>query len=313
MLRSPSTWATLHFLDLREVHGVLLGVVIPSEEDAAEGGERQEHVPASPRFCSVMEDDGAKVLDCDEAFTEMFGYTLEEMLGEPVLDQIHPDDQGRAVEGWLAVLSTRRDQQTRLRRRRKDGTWMWVDTTLRNFLNHPGRNYVLVELIDISAEMQAQEALGEREELLGRLTNAMPVGLLHLDNERGIVYHTGRLLDILYGSDAPMTEAAPLEETGAGGPAVSGRDPQGASTGSLLKTLSRQSALAFEAALAEVLAEGVDRDVEVDIELPCGAWRRALLSLRALLRPNGEANGAIVCVLDSPAGPPRSRARPEGG
>jgi diguanylate cyclase (GGDEF)-like protein/PAS domain S-box-containing protein len=298
MLGSPSTWATLHFLDLREVHGVLLGVVIPSEEDAAEDGERQERAPASPRFCSLMEDDGAKVLDCDEAFTEMFGYTLEEMLGESVLDQIHPDDQGRAVEGWLAVLSTRRDQQTRLRRRRRDGTWMWVDTTLRNFLNHPGRNYVLVELIDISAEMQAQEALQEREELLRRLTNAMPVGLLHLDNERGIVYHNARLLDILYGSDAPMTETVPLEEAAAGDPGVSGANPEGTSTGTLLKTLSTESAVAFEEALAEVLAEGVDRDVEVDVELPCGAWRRALLSLRALLRPNGESNGAIVCVLD---------------
>ena len=99
------------------------------------------------------------MLGCDEAFTEMFGYTAEELLGNSVLDQIHPEDQGRAVEGWLAVLSTGRDQQTRLRRRRKDGTYMWVDTTLRNLLNHPDRNYVLVEIIDISAEMQAQEAL----------------------------------------------------------------------------------------------------------------------------------------------------------
>ena len=135
----------------------------------------------------------------------MFGYTAEEMLGNSVLDQIHPDDQGRAVEGWLAVLSTRRDQQTRLRRKRKDGSWMWVDTTLHNFLNQPDRNYVLVEIIDISAEMQAQEALQEREELLRRLTNAMPVGLLHLDTERNVMYHNARLLDILYGSDGPTS------------------------------------------------------------------------------------------------------------
>jgi diguanylate cyclase (GGDEF)-like protein/PAS domain S-box-containing protein len=295
MLRSPSIWATLHFLDLREIHGVLLGVVIPSEEEAGEdSGERQPTV-ASPRFCSLMEDEGAKVVDCDEAFTEMFGYTAQELLGNSVLEQIHPDDQGRAVEGWLAVLSTRRDQQTRLRRKRKDGTWMWVDTTLRNFLNHPNRNYVLVELIDISAEMQAQEALQEREELLRRLTNAMPVGLLHLDNERVVVYHNARLLDILYGSDAPMIELPLAEEPAEPGP----RSATGlTSTGSLLKTLTLESMQVFDRALAEVLEAGVDRDVEVDIELPSGAWRRALLNLRALLRPSGEVNGAIVCVLD---------------
>lgn len=294
MLRRPSTWATLHFLDLREVHGVLLGVVLPSDENAAGSDEEtQELTPASPRFCSLMEDEGAKVLDCDEAFTEMFGYSAEELLGNSVLDQIHPDDQGRAVEGWLAVLSTRHDQQTRLRRKRKDGSWMWVDTTLRNFLNHPGRNYVLVELIDISAEMQAQEVLQEREELLRRLTNAMPVGLLHVDNERGVVYHNARLLEILYGSDSPLSDLPPLQALPTDQPEASAT-----SAATLLKTLTITSIEEFEAAINEVLEEGVDRDVEVDIELPSGTWRRALLNLRALLRPGGEPNGAIVCVLD---------------
>ena len=89
---------------------------------------------------------------------------------------------------------------------------MWVDTTLHNFLNQPDRNYVLVELIDISAEMAAQEALQEREELLRRLTDAMPVGLLQLDTERDVVYNNTRLLSILHGADAsdprPSSDAA---------------------------------------------------------------------------------------------------------
>jgi diguanylate cyclase (GGDEF)-like protein len=32
--------------------------------------------------------------------------------------------------------------------------------------------------------------------------------------------------------------------------------------------------------------------------LPSGAWRRALMSLRALMRQSGEVSGAITCVLD---------------
>src|SRR5271163_598836 len=209
LLRRPSTWTTLHFLDLREVHGVLLGIIIPSDEEADDDGGLVEVPAAAPRFCALMEDEGARVLGCDQSFTEMFGYTEEELLGKSVLDQIHEDDQGRAVEGWLAVLSTGRDQQTRLRRRRKDGTYMWVDTTLRNLLNHPDHNYVLVEIIDISAEMQAQEALQEREELLRRLTAAMPVGLLQLDTERNVVYNNARLLEILFGSEAPAGQSEP--------------------------------------------------------------------------------------------------------
>jgi len=299
LLRSPDTWATLHFLDTREIHGVVLGVILPSEERAAgeeQAGELAETASASPRFCSLMEDESARVLDCDDAFTQMFGYSSEELLGQSVLDQIHPDDQGRAVEGWLAVLSTGRAQQTRLRRRRKDGTWMWVDTTLHNYLNHPARNYVLVEMIDISAEMQAQEALQDREELLRRLTNAMPVGLLHIDTAGDVVYHNARLLDILYGAHAGIAPAqAPQAPAGDVTDAAPGSVT---SARALLQTLSGDGASAFHAALAEVLADGVDRDVESDLTLPDGAWRRALFSLRVLQRRSGEVSGAIVCVLD---------------
>jgi diguanylate cyclase (GGDEF)-like protein/PAS domain S-box-containing protein len=305
LLRSPSTWATLHFIDMREIHGVLLGVVIPSDEQADGGGPTEVLAPAGPRFCSLTEDEGARVLNCDDAFTEMLGYTAEELIGNSVLDQIHPDDQGRAVEGWLAVLSTGHDQQTRLRRRRKDGSYMWVDTTLRNFLNHPDRNYVLVEIIDISAEMQAQEALAEREELLRRLTAAMPVGLLHLDNDRNVVFNNARLLEILYGSQpSSLTLASEGAEHGrepaAGAPLdTSGpREADGTSADAILSTLTEASAAELDAALSVVLGEGVDKDVEVDITLPSGTWRRALMSLRALLRPSGEVSGVITCVLD---------------
>ena len=118
------------------------------------------------------------------------------------VDQMHPDDQGRVIEGWLAMLATHRAQHTRLRRKRKDGSWMWVDTTMHNFLNEPGRNHVLVEIIDVSAEMSAQEALAEREELLRRLTDGLPDGLFQLDIDGNVTYHNTRLLEILHGSPA---------------------------------------------------------------------------------------------------------------
>ncbi|HEV3045940.1 MAG TPA: diguanylate cyclase [Solirubrobacteraceae bacterium] len=299
LLRKPSTWTTLHFLDLREMHGVLLGVVIPTDEESDGDGQLEELPAAAPRFCSLMEDESARVLACDRAFTEMFGYTEAELVGNGVLDQIHPDDQGRAVEGWLATISTGREQQTRLRRMRKDGSWMWVDTTLHNLLNHPDHNYVLVEIIDVSAEMQAQEALQEREELLRRLTAAMPVGLLHLDNERRVVYNNARLLEILYGSQAPEIPGAGAERQLTAALATSAeRHAESASALALLSTLSAESMDKLDGALTEVLSEGIDRDVEVDVTLPSGTWRRALMSLRALLRPSGEVMGAITCVLD---------------
>src|SRR5271154_3005413 len=159
MLKMPSRWMTLHFLNLLEADNIMLCILIPTDEEAVEEIASEEPQPATPRFSTLLEDEGGTVLDCDEAFTQMFGYTALEMIGQHVLDQIHPDDQARAVEGWLTMLSTRRTHQMRCRRKRNDGSWMWIDTPLHNFLNQPNRNHVLVEIIDVSAEMAALQEL----------------------------------------------------------------------------------------------------------------------------------------------------------
>jgi diguanylate cyclase (GGDEF)-like protein/PAS domain S-box-containing protein len=305
MLNRPSRWVTLHFLDLTATHGVRLCVLLPSDEPAPEGAEQVEDRPAAPRFATLLEDEGAKVIECDDAFTQMFGYTADELIGKSVLDQIHPDDQGRAVEGWLTTLSTHRDQLTRLRRKRKDGSWVWVDTTLHNYLNRSDRNYVLVELIDVSAEMAAEEALQEREELLRRLTEAMPVGLMQVDRDRNAVYYNTRLTQILAGSptDQPTRAGDTAAATVAGSAQPAPRHAPDAdrpppAARELLATVTSEGIADFEAALSRVLEQGVDADLEADVVPPDGEWRRVLLSIRALLRAGGEVNGAITSVLD---------------
>jgi diguanylate cyclase (GGDEF)-like protein/PAS domain S-box-containing protein len=294
LLSKPSRWMTLYFIDLQASHGIRLCIVLPSD-DAAEEDEvaADELPPAAPRFSTLTEDEGARVLTCDDSFTEMFGYSAEELIGESVLDQIHPDDQGRAVEGWIAVLSTRTVQQTRLRRRRKDGSWVWVDTTLHNYLNQPERNCVLVELIDVTAEMAVQEALQEREELLRRLTDAMPSGLLQFDTDRQVVYNNARLLNILQTSPGTAPDEVSLPIAGPGAP-----NQLPPSARSLLSTLTTEGRTVFAEALERVLEDGLDQDVEVDFLLGSGEWRRALMGVRALLRQSGEVSGAITSVLD---------------
>jgi diguanylate cyclase (GGDEF)-like protein len=121
----------------------------------------------------------------------------------------------------------------------------------------------------------------------------MPVGLLHLNVERDVVYSNARLLDILHAGEA-------IEPQGRAAQTPAGERParSTASAEALLGTLTDEGRAVFDAALGEVLETGVDRDVEVDIVLHSGVWRHALMSLRALLRPSGEVNGAITCVLD---------------
>jgi diguanylate cyclase (GGDEF)-like protein/PAS domain S-box-containing protein len=195
LLAMPSRWTTLHFFDLREDHGIFLGVLIPGEEAANDDTvtAEPEIATATPRFSTLIEDENGTILEPDEAFTQMFGYTAEELIGKRVLNQIHPDDQARAVESWVTMLSTQRAQQTRCRRRRKDGSWMWIDTTLHNFLNHPDRNHVLVEILDVSPEMAALQEL-ERRATIDALTDCYTrqsiLGELELALRQGDSAHT---------------------------------------------------------------------------------------------------------------------------
>jgi PAS domain S-box-containing protein len=159
LLADPGRALRLQFLDLRERHGLVLSVLVPADGGTRERMASEPPTPAASRYCTLIEDDRGQVLDCDDGFTEIFGYRLEELAHESALHQIHPDDQARALECWLALLSSRRSQRVRVRRMCKDGSWLWVDVTMHNHLNDPERNHVLVELADVSLEMAAWDAM----------------------------------------------------------------------------------------------------------------------------------------------------------
>jgi hypothetical protein len=77
MLKRPSRWMTLHFLNLLETDNIMLCILIPTDEETDEEVASEEPHPATPRFSTLLEDEGGTVLDSDEAFTQMFGYTAE--------------------------------------------------------------------------------------------------------------------------------------------------------------------------------------------------------------------------------------------
>jgi diguanylate cyclase (GGDEF)-like protein/PAS domain S-box-containing protein len=291
----PSVWVETELADMRAAHGVIIAFILPpgTIEPIGEGEEiavRELPLPeraVSPRYCWVHEDEGANVLDCDDSFTRMFGYLPEEIIGQGILDHIHPEDRGRAVESWLQMLSSGRDQYYRCRRLHKDGHWMWVDVTLRNYLGDPDRGYVLVELIDVSEEMRVQEALAEREELLSRITETMPVGILQIDDQLRVIYHNPYLLEVL-GVSLPKRAAPTLDR--------------------LLSTLTTSGRQQFDIELSRILADGRDRDLEVDAELGEQGWRRVLFAMRALHRDRTRPGGVIIAAFDITE---RARARME--
>jgi diguanylate cyclase (GGDEF)-like protein/PAS domain S-box-containing protein len=291
---NPEQWMVVRMLDLRKAHGVIVNVVWPTSEAPEDEARRSAETSSSttPRFCTRKQDEEGNVIDCDEAYLQMFGHSSEEVIGKPTFERVHAEDQARVIEGWIATVATGRVQMFRVRMKRQDGSWLWVDTTLHNYLSDPVQPHVLAECIDVSAEMSAQEALHDREELLRNLIEEMPDGLLQLDCERRVVYHNARLLEILW--DA----AGAIETRSDSSPADESPKTDSLTLRRLLRTLTAETRRSLEAVIERALDDGVREDVEVEARLTPGTPRHILMKVRPLQRESGVVTGVIASVLD---------------
>jgi diguanylate cyclase (GGDEF)-like protein/PAS domain S-box-containing protein len=263
--------ARLYYVDVVHRHGVMLGFLTGLESDRETAPLDQVVLP--PRVAVIRKNRVAVITEVDEAITRILGWTAAELVGQRTTEFIHPEDHERGIAIWMEMLarpgSTRR---TRLRHRNREGDWIWFEVTNHNLLEDPERGYVLTEMVDISDEMAALEALRTSEQLLRRLTEALPVGVLQLDTERRVVYRNERLAAIV-GGDATTVDGQ-------------------------LELVVADDRAAFEKAVTAVLHDGCDGDLEVGYRHPAGGARRCSVGLRALTAEDGKVTGAILCVAD---------------
>ncbi len=263
--------ANLDFFDVRPLHDVLVGVLIPSGD--VELAALAQAPDVTPRVCYQEKNETATFVDVDEATTKMLGWRRDDIVGHGSLEFVHPDDHERAIESWMDMLaSTGMQLRTRLRYRHANGSWLWVELVNHNHFDDPQRACVVTEMLDVSDEMAAHEEVRTQERLLRRVAETVPLGLLHLDRGGDVVYANERFHTIL---GVPKGTAEPF------------------------RTLTPEHAAAARAALDSVFADGIDRDIEVTAETRRhDEERRCLLRLRSLTGPDGAVDGAIVCVED---------------
>jgi diguanylate cyclase (GGDEF)-like protein/PAS domain S-box-containing protein len=219
----------------------------------------------------------AVLLEIDEAFTQILGWKPEEVMGLRSRDLIHPDDEALAVDNWMDMLaSPGPGRRVRLRHRHRDGSWVWMEVTNHNLLEDPEHQCVVAEMVDISEEMATHEALRAREQLLDRLAETLPLGLLQVDSDSKVVYTNDRLHSIVGTACAKTVEEQ-------------------------LSNVIDEDRQVVSEAFSGVLSNGVDSDIEVRVR-PFGERDKQLrycsLNLRALTDADGGVNGAIVCLAD---------------
>ncbi len=264
----PNTFMTLYLVDVRPTYDAVIAVIVAQPERPAPArGPANEPEDGTPRLARITKSDIAVILTIDEAVTKILGWTEQEMVGRSSLDFVHADDQVLAMESWFDGLAEPgRSRRVRLRHKARSGEWIWFEITNNNLLDSE-EHCVLAEMVDISKEMAAQE-------LLGRLAQALPLGVFQIDASRRFVYRNNRLLDML-----GVTSIQTLEDLVAlAVPGTSG---------------------ALRAAFDATLSSSQDQDIEVEIQSPDrGQSVHFQLNLRPLSDQPGVPSGAIGCLAD---------------
>lgn len=252
----------IHFVDLRSRYGIVLSAAVPDDGTTPplEDDGDIEHVP--PRVHWARLDRLGVYLEVGPAAHEMFGWQPEEIVGRASLPFIFSDDHDRAVDNWLQVLTAPGEQRRyRVRHLRRDGSYLWLAVTNQSRLDDAEHGDVYSEMVDISEEMAAHEALQEREQLLRELTDALPVGVVQFDAARAVV-HENEQLSVIVGA--------------------SGLD-------GLLAAVDVDDRPALDAAVDVVLAGGVPEPLEVRLR----GGRVCNVTFRPL-----SGSGGLACVDD---------------
>jgi diguanylate cyclase (GGDEF)-like protein/PAS domain S-box-containing protein len=274
LANNPEQPVTLHYVDAMHQYGIYLGL-LEMDADVSSIVAINDAPPLKPRVGLVKKNEMAFVLEIDQATTRLLGWTADDMVGTRSLDFLDPEDHPRAISNWIEMLrapGARRRQ--RIRHRHKDGSWVWLEITNYNLLADPNCGYVLTEMLDITDEMRAQDALRASEHLLRRLAAALPQGVFQVDPSGTIVYRNERLSTIL-GRPAYTTLADVLAAAQAG------------------------SVEPLREALDNALTCGRDVDLEIGVRHHgFDEPRRCSFNIRALSDDAGAVTGAIVCVSD---------------
>ena len=171
---------TAYLLDVRHRWGVYALVWVPHGRDMADAPVR---LPSPellvPRCGHLWRNERAETIRVDDAICRLLGYSESELLAVSAIDLLHPDDYLGAVHQWLDIVGATpgASRRSRGRRRRSDGSWVWLEVTNTNRLDDPDEPHVYSEMIDVSGEEAALDELSRHRELLRRITATVPLGL----------------------------------------------------------------------------------------------------------------------------------------
>ena len=116
------------------------------------------------------------------------GYTVDEVMGDSIFNNIHPDDVPRLVQNFkdgIQIPGT--IVQAEYRHKRKSGEWRHYEVTGHNLLHDSNVSGVVINYRDITERKQAEQALRENQSRLEAIISTALNGIITIDAEQRIV------------------------------------------------------------------------------------------------------------------------------
>ncbi|ELZ42633.1 PAS/PAC sensor signal transduction histidine kinase [Halorubrum coriense DSM 10284] len=147
--------------------------------------ENDNHKPEWYQTLVKEVNDLATVVDTDgtityvsPAITRILGYDPDELVGHEGFEFVHPEDRERNADALEDVLSNPSGSKTvELRFRHADGSWRWIEATMRNRVDDDIIDGILLSSRDITErkeyEGEARELAEEYEAVLNSVEDAI--------------------------------------------------------------------------------------------------------------------------------------------
>jgi len=159
-----------------------------TETSEAGNGDQMDRyrtlVEESNDIATIVDTDGTMTY-VSPAVTRILGHDPEELVGNTGYEFVHPDDRERNADAIEAVLTNPDESRTvEVRFRHADGSWRWIEATMRNRLDDDGIGGILLNSRDITErkerEREFRELAGEYEALLNNAEDG--VFFIDVDN-----------------------------------------------------------------------------------------------------------------------------------
>ena len=115
------------------------------------------------------------------AWEKLLGYTKEELTSIPFLEFIHPEDREKTSIEVKKIKAGAKVLRFENRYRCRDGTYCWLLWTALP-LEEEGLIYAVAH--NITERKEVEEKLRQSKEELRLITDALPVGIAYIDNQR---------------------------------------------------------------------------------------------------------------------------------